>query len=88
MALRLRCWDYQSQQQKLMPMLATCFALHFAKNFLVDQFCAMKRTKDELLVQDVHSLSAGASPTLMPRVVVWLSSGAQPGAPGRAAGSL
>jgi acyl-CoA oxidase len=54
--------DYQSQQLKLMPMLATCYALHFTKNFLVDTFVAMKRTKDEHLVQDVHSLSAGVLP--------------------------
>ncbi|KAK9811518.1 hypothetical protein WJX72_005162 [[Myrmecia] bisecta] len=51
--------DYQSQQQKLMPMLATCYALHFTKNFLIEQYVEMKRTKDEELVADVHSLSAG-----------------------------
>lgn len=51
--------DYPSQQQKLMPMLATCYALHFARQRLVDKYCDMKRTKDEALVADVHSLSAG-----------------------------
>ncbi|PRW59741.1 acyl-coenzyme A oxidase peroxisomal isoform B [Chlorella sorokiniana] len=51
--------DYPSQQAKLMPMLATCYALNFAKNKLVDKYCEMKRTKDEALVADVHSLSAG-----------------------------
>ncbi|PSC71176.1 acyl-coenzyme A oxidase peroxisomal [Micractinium conductrix] len=51
--------DYPSQQAKLMPMLATCYALMFAKNRLVQKYCEMKRTKDEALVADVHSLSAG-----------------------------
>ncbi|KAL4859226.1 Acyl-coenzyme A oxidase [Chlorella vulgaris] len=51
--------DYPSQQQKLMPMLATCYALNFTKSKLVEKYCEMKRTKDEALVADVHSLSAG-----------------------------
>lgn len=51
--------DYTSQQQKLMPMLATCYALHFTSRFLVQQYAEMKRTKDEDLVADVHALSAG-----------------------------
>lgn len=29
--------DYPSQQQKLMPMLATCYALNFVKNRLVEK---------------------------------------------------
>ena len=51
--------DYLSQQQKLMPMLATCYALHFTSRFLVAQYVEMKRSKNEDLVADVHSLSAG-----------------------------
>ena len=43
-----------------MPMLATCYALHFTAAFLVDQYAQAKRTKEEELVADVHSLSAGA----------------------------
>lgn len=51
--------DYQSTQKKLIPMLATTYALHFAKDLLVDKYCDMKRTKDEKLVEEVHALSAG-----------------------------
>mmetsp|Transcript_9048 Transcript_9048/g.27119 ORF Transcript_9048/g.27119 Transcript_9048/m.27119 type:complete len:602 (-) Transcript_9048:4875-6680(-) len=51
--------DYQSLQWKLMPMLATTYALHFAKNLLVDMYCEMKRSRDEDLIADVHSFSAG-----------------------------
>jgi acyl-CoA oxidase len=51
--------DYQSLQWRLMPMLATTYALHFAKNQLVDMYCEMKRSRDEELIADVHSFSAG-----------------------------
>lgn len=51
--------DYTSQQHKLMPLLAGCYALHFGKVYLVDRYAEMKRTKDEKLVADVHSMSAG-----------------------------
>jgi len=51
--------DYQSTQQRLIPMLATCYGLHFAKQLLVDRYCEMKRTKDHKLVEEVHALSAG-----------------------------
>ena len=54
--------DYSSQQLKLMPMLATCYALHFTAAFLVEQYAQAKRTKEEELVADVHSLSAGQYP--------------------------
>lgn len=47
-----------------MPMLATAYALHFAKNQLVDMYCEMKRSKDEELIADVHSLSAGETAAL------------------------
>jgi acyl-CoA oxidase len=56
--------DYTSQQLKLMPMLATCYALHFTSRYLVQQYAEMKRTKEEELVADVHALSAGRSPHL------------------------
>lgn len=55
--------DYSSQQLKLMPMLATCYALHFTAAFLVEQYAQAKRTKEEELVADVHSLSAGQCPS-------------------------
>ena len=47
--------DYQSQQEKLIPILSTAYALHFAKDTLVQQYCDMKRTKDARLVEEVHS---------------------------------
>ncbi|KAK9822656.1 hypothetical protein WJX81_004971 [Elliptochloris bilobata] len=51
--------DYTSQQEKLMPMLATAYALHFTTRFLVAQYAEAKRTKEEEIIADVHSLSAG-----------------------------
>ena len=51
--------DYTSQQARLMPLLASCYAFHFAKDHLIDRYAEMKRTKEEQLVADVHSLSAG-----------------------------
>jgi acyl-CoA oxidase len=51
--------DYQSQQHKLMPMLASTYAFHFATLHLVDMYSEMKKTHDEQLVGDVHALSAG-----------------------------
>ncbi|KDP46864.1 hypothetical protein JCGZ_24073 [Jatropha curcas] len=51
--------DYQSQQHKLMPMLASTYAFHFAAIHLVEKYSEMKKTHDEQLVGDVHALSAG-----------------------------
>ncbi|KAH0908949.1 hypothetical protein HID58_032270, partial [Brassica napus] len=51
--------DYQSQQHKLMPMLASTYAYHFATVYLVEKYSEMKKTNDEQLVADVHALSAG-----------------------------
>ncbi|GMN33716.1 hypothetical protein TIFTF001_004309 [Ficus carica] len=51
--------DYQSHQHKLMPMLASTYAFHFATVYLVDKYSEMKKTHDEQLVADVHALSAG-----------------------------
>ncbi|KAK6135024.1 hypothetical protein DH2020_031251 [Rehmannia glutinosa] len=51
--------DYQSQQHKLMPMLASTYAFHFATLHLVNIYSEMKKTHDEQLVGDVHALSAG-----------------------------
>jgi acyl-CoA oxidase len=51
--------DYQSQQHKLMPMLASTYAFHFATLHLVEKYSEMKKTHDEELVSDVHVLSAG-----------------------------
>lgn len=51
--------DYQSQQHKLMPMLASTYAFHFATMSLVDKYSEMKKTHDDEAVSDVHTLSAG-----------------------------
>lgn len=51
--------DYQSQQMKLMPMLASCYAFFFAKDHLIKRYVEMKRTHDEATIADVHVLSAG-----------------------------
>ncbi|KAJ6305457.1 hypothetical protein OIU78_020905 [Salix suchowensis] len=51
--------DYQSQQHKLMPMLASTYAFHFATSYLVEIYSQMKTTHAEQLVGDVHGLSAG-----------------------------
>lgn len=51
--------DYQSQQHKLMPMLASAYAFHFVTRYLVDKYSEMKKSHDEEVVGDVHTLSAG-----------------------------
>ncbi|XP_021316879.1 acyl-coenzyme A oxidase 2, peroxisomal [Sorghum bicolor] len=51
--------DYQSHQNKLMPMLASSYAFHFATVMLVDKYSEMKKTNDEDLIADVHVLSSG-----------------------------
>lgn len=51
--------DYQSQQHKLMPMLASTYAFHFATLHLVEKYSEMKTSHDDELVSDVHALSAG-----------------------------
>ncbi|KAJ9561631.1 hypothetical protein OSB04_006791 [Centaurea solstitialis] len=51
--------DYQSQQHKLMPMLASTYAFHFAAVNLVAKYAEMKKSRDEQLTADVHALSAG-----------------------------
>ncbi|XP_020147436.1 acyl-coenzyme A oxidase 2, peroxisomal [Aegilops tauschii subsp. strangulata] len=51
--------DYQSHQHKLMPMLASAYALHFARRYLVDKYSEMKKTNDEDISADVHVLSSG-----------------------------
>jgi acyl-CoA oxidase len=51
--------DYQSHQNKLMPMLASSYAFHFATVQLVDKYAEMKKTNDEDLIADVHVLSSG-----------------------------
>lgn len=51
--------DYQSHQHKLMPMLASTYAFHFATSHLVEKYSEMKKTHDDQLVSDVHALSAG-----------------------------
>ncbi|RZC49296.1 hypothetical protein C5167_017718 [Papaver somniferum] len=51
--------DYQSQQHKLMPMLASTYAFHFATLYLVEKYSEMKKSHEEQVVADVHALSAG-----------------------------
>nr|GMC91301.1 acyl-coenzyme A oxidase 2, peroxisomal [Ipomoea batatas]GME21102.1 acyl-coenzyme A oxidase 2, peroxisomal [Ipomoea batatas] len=51
--------DYQSHQHKLMPMLASAYAFHFASLHLIEKYSEMKKSHDEDLVADVHALSAG-----------------------------
>lgn len=51
--------DYQSQQHKLMPMLASTYAFHFATVYLVEKYSEMKKSQDEKVIADVHALSAG-----------------------------
>ena len=51
--------DYRSQQEKLMPLLASAFGIHFTTRFLVTQYAEAKRTKEEDVIADVHALSAG-----------------------------
>ncbi|KAL8475071.1 hypothetical protein ACS0TY_031479 [Phlomoides rotata] len=51
--------DYQSQQHRLMPILASTYAYHFATLHLIDLYSEMKKTHDDQLVGDVHALSAG-----------------------------
>lgn len=51
--------DYPSQQLRLLPALATCYALGAAKDALVAKYVEFKRTRDEALQADAHALSAG-----------------------------
>ncbi|GIL69204.1 hypothetical protein Vretimale_12660 [Volvox reticuliferus] len=51
--------DYQSTQLRLMPLVSTAYALHFAKGLLIDKYVDMKRTREPKLVEEVHALSAG-----------------------------
>ena len=51
--------DYRSQQEKLMPLLAAAYGIHFTTRFLVTQYAEAKRTKEEDVIADVHALSAG-----------------------------
>ncbi|KAG0589378.1 hypothetical protein KC19_1G017400 [Ceratodon purpureus] len=44
--------DYQSQQQKLMPMLSSAYAFHFATEYLVDRYSEMKKTHDDEVIAD------------------------------------
>lgn len=51
--------DYQSQQCRLLPMLASTYAFHFATNYLVERYVEMKKSHDDAVIADVHALSAG-----------------------------
>jgi acyl-CoA oxidase len=47
--------NYQTHQRRLMPLLANCYALHFALHHLTDRFFA--RTEEEM--QEIEALAAG-----------------------------
>ena len=51
--------DYQSTQQKLVPIIANTYALHFAKQLLSDKYGQMRRAREARLAEEVHALSAG-----------------------------
>jgi acyl-CoA oxidase len=47
--------NYRTHQRRLMPLLATTYALHFALRYLTDRF--LKRTEDDM--QEIEALAAG-----------------------------
>lgn len=47
--------NYRTHQRRLMPKLATTYALHFALRYLTDRF--LNRTEDEM--QEIEALAAG-----------------------------
>jgi len=51
--------DYQSLQQRLMPVVATAYVYGFARDALVLKYAEAKRTRAPALVEEVHALSAG-----------------------------
>ncbi len=57
-------------------MLATTYALHFAKNQLVDMYCEMKRSRDEELIADVHARMAAADQSDFTHLSVLMSEAA------------
>nr|XP_006196518.1 peroxisomal acyl-coenzyme A oxidase 2 isoform X1 [Vicugna pacos]XP_015091879.2 peroxisomal acyl-coenzyme A oxidase 2 isoform X1 [Vicugna pacos]XP_015091901.1 peroxisomal acyl-coenzyme A oxidase 2 isoform X1 [Vicugna pacos]XP_015091902.1 peroxisomal acyl-coenzyme A oxidase 2 isoform X1 [Vicugna pacos]XP_015091907.1 peroxisomal acyl-coenzyme A oxidase 2 isoform X1 [Vicugna pacos]XP_015091911.1 peroxisomal acyl-coenzyme A oxidase 2 isoform X1 [Vicugna pacos]XP_031542223.1 peroxisomal acyl-coe len=55
--------DYQTQQQKLLPQLATAYAFHFLASSLLEFFhrsYSSTLDKDFSLLPELHALSAGA----------------------------
>ncbi|XP_047324852.1 acyl-coenzyme A oxidase 2, peroxisomal-like [Impatiens glandulifera] len=51
--------DYQSHQHRLMPMLASAYAFHFAAKSLMGKYSDMKKFQDDKEIGDIHSLSSG-----------------------------
>jgi len=47
--------NYRTHQRRLMPLLATAYALHFSLQYLTDRF--LKRTEEEM--QEIEALAAG-----------------------------
>jgi acyl-CoA oxidase len=47
--------NYRTHQRRLMPLLATTYALHFALRYLTDRF--LNRTEDDM--QEIEALAAG-----------------------------
>jgi acyl-CoA oxidase len=47
--------NYRTHQRRLMPRLATAYALHFSLQYLTDRF--LKRTEEEM--QEIEALAAG-----------------------------
>ncbi|XP_047325220.1 acyl-coenzyme A oxidase 2, peroxisomal-like [Impatiens glandulifera] len=52
--------DYHSHRQhRLMPMLASAYAFHFAAKSLIGKYSYMKKFQDDKEIGDIHSLSSG-----------------------------
>jgi len=51
--------DYQSLQQRLMPIVATAYVFAFARDALVRKYAEAKKTRQPAAVEEVHALSAG-----------------------------
>jgi acyl-CoA oxidase len=51
--------DYQSLQQRLMPIVASAYVYSFARDALVKKYAEAKKTRQPAAVEEVHALSAG-----------------------------
>lgn len=70
--------DYQSTQLRLLPLLATCYGLHFARGLLVDKYVDMKRTKDPKLVEEVGVAGEGGRGQAVTMRSEWVIGAAAP----------
>lgn len=51
--------DYQSLQQRLMPIVASAYVFQFARDSLVAKYIDAKKTRSPAAIEEVHALSAG-----------------------------